>query len=61
MTLTGLTGAGRECREASKWRTRGVIEVLALGECKGQVQARPSDGDYLDLTDLASVGVYLHF
>ena len=61
MTLTGLTSAGRERREASKRRTHDVIEVLALGEHEGQVRARPSDGDYLDLTELPSVGVYLPF
>ena len=61
MTLTGLTGASRERWEASKRRTHGVIEVLTLGEREGQVRARPSDGDYLNLMELLLVGVYLPF
>ena len=38
-----------------------MIEVHALGEREGQVRVHLSDGDYLDLTELLSVGVYLPF
>jgi hypothetical protein len=32
-------------REASKWATHGMIEVLALGGREGPVDAQPSDGE----------------
>ena len=39
-------------REASKWVTRGVIEVLASGGREGPVDARPSDGELHVLTKM---------
>jgi hypothetical protein len=39
-----MSGDGiRACREASKWATRGMIEVLALGGREGPMDARPSE------------------
>jgi hypothetical protein len=39
-------------REASKQATRGMIEVLALGECEGLMDAQPSDGELHVLTKM---------
>jgi hypothetical protein len=50
---------GSECgdgiqarREASKWATRDMIEVLVLGGRKGSMDARPSDGELHVLTKM---------
>jgi hypothetical protein len=54
-TKTGGSVGGdgiRARREASKWATRGMIEVLALGGHKGSVDARPSDGELHVLTKI---------
>jgi hypothetical protein len=45
-TKTGGSADGdgiRARREASKWATRGMIEVLALGGREGPMDVRPSD------------------
>jgi hypothetical protein len=45
-TEGSLGGDGiRVRREASKWATHGMIEVLALGGREGPVDAQPSDGE----------------
>jgi hypothetical protein len=39
-------------REPSKWATRDMIEVFALGGCEGPMDARPSDGEFHVLTKM---------
>jgi hypothetical protein len=42
----------RARREGSKWATRGMIEVLALGGREDSMDARPSDGELHVLTKM---------
>jgi hypothetical protein len=39
-------------REASRWATRGMNEVLASGGREGLMDARPSDGEVRVLTKM---------
>jgi hypothetical protein len=54
-TKTGGSAGGdgiRPRQEASKWATRDMIEVLALGGREGPMDARPSDGELHVLTKM---------
>jgi hypothetical protein len=54
-TKTGGSVGGdgiRARREGSKWATRGMIEVLALGGREDSMDARPSDGELHVLTKM---------